>query len=145
MFDNFSISASGLTAQRLRMDVISENIANVNTTRNADGEPYRRKIPVFSEKTSSFNQILNNKMGKGNSEARGVEVDSINEDQSQFKMKYEPQHPDANEDGYVAMPNVNVSSEMVDMISASRAYEANVTALETAKDMAQQALRISQG
>ena len=145
MFDNFNISASGLTAQRLRMDVISENIANVNTTRNADGEPYRRKIPVFSEKQGSFNQILNSKMAKGSSEAKGVEVDSIREDQSPLKMKYDPQHPDANENGYVAMPNVNVSSEMVDMISASRAYEANVTALETSKDMAQQALRISQG
>jgi len=145
MFDNFNISASGLTAQRLRMDVISQNIANVNTTRNADGEPYRRKIPVFSEKQRSFNQILKNKMTEGNSKAQGVEVDAIREDQSSLKMKYDPQHPDANENGYVAMPNVNVSSEMVDMISASRAYEANVTALETAKDMAQQALRISQG
>lgn len=145
MFDNFNISSSGLTAQRLRMDLISENIANVNTTRTADGEPYRRKIPVFSEKTSSFNQVLKSKMGPGSSEAKGVEVDSINEDQSPLKMKYDPQHPDANENGYVAMPNVNISSEMVDMISASRAYEANVTALETAKDMAKQALRISQG
>ena len=145
MFDNFNISASGLTAQRLRMDIISENIANVNTTRTEDGGPYRRKIPVFSEKNGSFNQILNNKMGKGSNEVRGVEVNSINEDQSPLKMKYDPQHPDANENGYVAMPNVNVSSEMVDMISASRAYEANVTALETAKDMTKQALRISQG
>ena len=145
MFDNFNISASGLTAQRLRMDIISENIANVNTTRTEDGGPYRRKIPVFSEKNGSFNQILNNKMGKGSNEVRGVEVNSINEDQSPLKMKYDPQHPDANENGYVAMPNVNISSEMVDMISASRAYEANVTALETAKDMAKQALRISQG
>ena len=145
MLDNFNISASALTAQRLRMDVISENIANVNTTRTEDGEPYRRKMPVFQEKAASFNDILVTKMKNNNSSLNGVEVSEIAEDDSPFKMKYEPEHPDANEEGYVAMPNVNVTTEMVDMISASRAYEANVTALNTAKDMAQQALQIGQG
>jgi len=145
MLDNFNISASALTAQRLRMDVISENIANVNTTRTENGEPYRRKMPVFKEKAASFNDILVSKMETSNSSLNGVEVSEIAEDDSPFKMKYEPEHPDANEEGYVAMPNVNVTTEMVDMISASRAYEANVTALNTAKDMAQQALQIGQG
>ena len=145
MFDNFNISASGLTAQRLRMDVISDNIANVNTTRANDGEPYRRKMPVFSERKDSFNKILSNKLKSEKNDMNGVEVEEIAEDDSPFKMKYNPEHPDANEEGYVAMPNVNVTSEMVDMISASRAYEANVTALNTAKDMAQQALKIGQG
>ena len=145
MLDNFNISASALTAQRLRMDVISENIANVNTTRTENGEPYRRKMPVFQEKAGSFNDILVSKMKNNNSSLNGVEVSEIAEDDSPFKMKYEPEHPDANEEGYVAMPNVNVTTEMVDMISASRAYEANVTALNTAKDMAQQALQIGQG
>ena len=145
MFDNFNISASGLTAQRLRMDVISDNIANVNTTRTDTGEPYRRKMPVFKEKKESFNKILSSKIESNNEEMSGVEVEQIAEDDSPFKMKYNPEHPDANEEGYVAMPNVNVTSEMVDMISASRAYEANVTALNTAKDMAQKALQIGRG
>ncbi|MGM0411013.1 MAG: flagellar basal body rod protein FlgC [Bacillota bacterium] len=144
MLDNFNISASALTAQRLRMDVISDNIANVNTTRTEDGEPYRRKMPIFNEKSSSFNEVLSSKMSK-NSNLNGVEVSEIAEDDSPFKMKYNPEHPDANEEGYVAMPNVNVTTEMVDMISASRAYEANVTALNTSKDMAQKALQIGQG
>lgn len=145
MFDNFNISASGLTAQRLRMDIISDNIANVNTTRTSDGDPYRRKIPVFGARGNSFNQILSDKIGRSDIQTGGVEVKEISEDQSPFKMKYNPEHPDANDQGYVAMPNVNVTTEMVDMISASRAYEANVTALNTAKDMAKQGLQIGQG
>ena len=142
MFDNFSISASALTAQRLRMDIIADNIANVNTTRTEDGGPYRRKIPVFKErKQASFRNIYYRSMLDRN-ENNGVMVSEIAEDKTPFKMVYRPEHPDANEDGYVAMPNVNVTTEMVDMIDASRAYEANVTALNTAKNMALKALEI---
>ncbi|MFW6006705.1 MAG: flagellar basal body rod protein FlgC [Halanaerobiales bacterium] len=143
MFSNFNISASGLTAQRLRMDIISGNIANVNTTRTDEGEPYRRKLPIFSEKGDSFTNKFNSYIKSGNSNsARGVEVEEISEDTSPFKQVYRPDHPDANENGYVEMPNINITSEMVDMIEASRAYEANVTALNTSKNMSMKALEI---
>lgn len=142
MFSNFNISASGLTAQRLRMDTISGNIANVNTTRTDEGEPYRRKLPVFSEKDASFRESLKSQL---NSSSRGVEVDEIAEDPSPFKEQYRPDHPDANEDGYVEMPNIDITSEMVDMIEASRAYEGNVTALNSSKDMSMKALEIGRG
>jgi flagellar basal-body rod protein FlgC len=145
MFESFNISASGLTAQRLRMDIISDNISNVNTTRTSDGGPYRRKVPVFAEKKSSFNDLLHNKMSSGDDVGGGVRVSAITEDQSPFRMVYKPQHPDANQEGYVAKPNVNITTEMVDMISASRAYEANVTALNTSKKMIMQGLKIGQG
>ncbi|ACL70440.1 flagellar basal body rod protein FlgC [Halothermothrix orenii] len=145
MLDSLNISASGLTAQRLRMDIIADNIANVNTTRTEDGGPYRRKLPVFREREAdSFARVFQSKLGK-DTDRRGVEVVGIREDDSPFKMVYNPGHPDANEEGYVAMPNVNITTEMVDMISASRAYEANVTALNTAKNMALKALQIGQG
>ncbi len=144
MFSGLDTSASGLTAQRLRMDVISDNIANVNTTRTEEGDPYRRKIPVFRERKSSFSNLLRERMDR-NREGQGVEVARIDEDTSPFKMEHDPDHPDADEEGYVAKPNVNITSEMVDMIGASRAYEANVTALNTSKEMARQALQISQG
>ena len=143
LFSNFDISASGLTAQRLRMDTISDNLANVNTTRTSDGGPYRRKVPVFrsrSQQGSTFSHILHNKIDKSGS--KGVEVAEISEDQSPFKRVYRPEHPDSDEEGYVEMPNVDITAEMVDMISASRGYEANITALNTAKDMAMQALNI---
>lgn len=145
MFGSFDISSSGMTAQRIRMDIISDNIANVNTTRTEDGGTYRRKLPVFQEKdVSSFRELLNVKLGKSSSD-EGVKVTSITEDTSPFKMIYNPGHPDANEEGYVTMPNVDITSEMVDMISASRAYEANVTVLNTSKNMAMKALEIGRG
>lgn len=145
MFGSFDISSSGMTAQRLRMDIIADNIANINTTRTEDGGPYRRKLPVFQENgATSFKELLQAKMGSESSNY-GVKVINISEDSSPFKMIYNPGHPDANEDGYVAMPNVDLTSEMVDMISASRAYEANVTALNTSKNMAMKALEIGQG
>lgn len=144
MFSNFNISASGLTAQRLRMDIISGNIANVNTTRTEDGEPYRRKMPIFREKGKSFQGIFQSKISS-NQSFQGVEVDEIAEDQSPLKTVYRPDHPDANENGYVEMPNINVTTEMVDMIEASRAYEANVTALNTSKKMSMKALEIGRG
>lgn len=142
MFSSFNVSASGMTAQRIRMDIISDNIANINTTRTENGGPYRRKMPVFQEKeVASFKKILQSNIAGGSSDG-GVKVTNISEDNSPFKLIYNPGHPDANEDGYVAMPNVDLSSEMVDMISASRAYEANITALNTSKSMAMKALEI---
>jgi flagellar basal-body rod protein FlgC len=141
MFKGIDISASGLTAQRLRMDTISSNISNAETTRDADGNTYRRKIPVFKQK-------LNNQMGAGSagtaaSNSAGVEVDEIAEDQSPFRLEYRPKHPDANDEGYVELPNVSVMTEMVNMIDASRAYEANIQAISNYKSMANSALNIS--
>ncbi|HOA40577.1 MAG: flagellar basal body rod protein FlgC [Halanaerobiales bacterium] len=145
MFSSFNISASGMTAQRLRMDIIADNIANVETTRTAEGTPYRRKLAVFQEKqVTSFRELL--KKNKGDATARdGVQVAGIVEDPTPFKMIYNPGHPDADAEGYVAMPNVDIVSEMVDMISASRAYEANITVLNTSKNMAMRALEIGRG
>jgi flagellar basal-body rod protein FlgC len=138
---SLDISASGLTAQRLRMDVISANIANIDTTRTADGEPYRRKYVVFSaaENDGSFASYLQRGEASG---AGGVIVSQIGEDQSDFRYEYDPTNIDANEDGYVARPNMDLSQEMVDMLSAYRSYEANVTAFNASKDMAVKALEI---
>lgn len=141
-FSSLDVSASALTAQRLRMDTISQNIANVNTTRTEDGKPYRRKVVVFEEKSpeKNFSEYLNESSKK--LVGGGVRVSRIIEDRSPFKMVYEPGHPDANEEGYVEMPNVDVLTEMVNMISATRSYEANVTAINTTKSMAMKALEI---
>lgn len=144
MFSTVNISASGLTAQRLRMDLIADNIANVNTTRTDDGIPFRRKLAIFRERSSSFSNSLAANM-QNNKTSEGVEVAGIREDSSPFKTVYRPNHPDANQDGYVEMPNINITSEMVDMIDASRSYEANVTALNTTKRMALKALEIGRG
>jgi flagellar basal-body rod protein FlgC len=140
--DAINISASGLTAEKLRMDVISRNIANVNTTRTADGTPYRRQVVVFQEdnKSMSFSDYLN--AASKNILGSGVKVTGITEDKTPFKSVYDPGHPDADEQGYVKMPNVEVMTEMVNMISASRAYEANVTAINSTKSMAMKALEI---
>jgi len=138
------ISASALTAQRLRLDVISSNIANVDTTRTEKGEPYRRKMVVFQEmnESSDFNEILRDKI---NYSGKGVRVAAIIEDQRPFKIVYDPAHPDADEKGYVRMPNVNIVEEMVDMISATRSYEANVTAINSTKNIISKALEIGKG
>lgn len=141
---SFGISASALTAQRLRMDVISSNVANAETTRASvvDGQavPYRRKLVVMeATESDKFSNILNSKM-KSNSE--GVKVQSIIEDTSPLKPVYNPSHPDADAEGYVYMPNVDITKEMVDMLSASRSYEANVTMLNASKAMASKALEI---
>jgi flagellar basal-body rod protein FlgC len=138
MFDAFDISATALTAERMRMDVTAENLANAQTTRTADGGPYRRKEVVLQEvaKGGGFAGSLRTAMGAGSSERPGgVEVAGIAEDSTPNKMVYDPGHPDADANGYVAMPNVDSVTEMVDLISASRAYEANVTALQSAKTM----------
>ena len=127
LFDGIEISASGLTAERLRMDVTAENLANAQTTRGADGQPYRRKEVVLQERAGGFGSALD--------KAMGVEVGGVVEDQSPLKRVYDPGHPDADAQGYVSMPNVDTVSEMVDLIAASRAYEANVTAMQAAKQM----------
>jgi flagellar basal-body rod protein FlgC len=140
--NSINISASGLTAEKLRMDVISRNIANVNTTRTADGTPYRRQVVVFQEgdKQMSFSDYLSD--ASKSLIGSGVKVTGITEDKTPFKSVYDPGHPDADEEGYVKMPNVDVMTEMVNMISSSRAYEANVTAINSAKSMALKALEI---
>ena len=141
MFGGLEISASGLTAERLRMDVTAENLANAQTTRGADGQPYRRKEVVLSEVAGgTFGTQLAAAMGaKGASGSGvtpgGVEVSAITEDTSPGKLVYDPGHPDANADGYVQMPNVDTVSEMVDLITSQRSYEANVTAMQSAKQM----------
>ena len=135
IFGGMNIAASGLTAQRLRTDVISENIANANTTRTAKGGPYVRKQVVFTEKTAtSFGDVFNRTIqGVGN----GVKVTSIqNDTQTDMNLVYDPSHPDADENGYVLYPNVNVVSEMTNLIDATRSYEANATAFEASKSMA---------
>lgn len=140
MFDTFSISASGLTAERLRLDTIASNIANSTTTRTEDGGPYRRKIAVFKE---NLEREINALSRQSEMVSKGVKVDSIVHDETtSFKTVYDPSHPDANEEGYVQMPNVDILNEMVDMIAATRAYEANVTALNAGKSMFLKALEI---
>ena len=137
MFDALNVSATGLTAERLRMDVTAENLANAQTTRGADGGPYRRKEVVLGEVSASggFGSQLASAMGRAGGRPGGVEVQAIAEDATPGKLVYDPGHPDANADGYVRMPNVDTVAEMVDLISASRAYEANVTAMQAAKQM----------
>ncbi|AIQ64457.1 Flagellar basal-body rod protein FlgC [compost metagenome] len=141
---SFGISASALTAQRLRMDVISSNIANAETTRASvvDGKPvpYRRKmVELESVKSDSFSNILQSQMNSG---TQGVRVRAITEDSSPLKPVYNPTHPDADENGYVYMPNVDTTKEMVDMLSASRSYDANVTMFNASKAMVTKALEI---
>lgn len=141
MFDAIDISSSALTAEKTRIDVISKNIANANTTRATGGMPYRRQMVVFKEdKENSFTSYLNKFTSLFN--GKGVEIEEIVEDESPFKFKYEPGHPDADENGYVMMPNVDVVVEMVDLIDAQRAYEANITAINTTKSMMMNALDI---
>lgn len=140
-FSSMRLSASGLDAQMKRMNTISSNIANAETTRTPDGGPYRRKDPVLAATTDreSFGEVLKNELDEN---AQGVLVQEIAEDTRPPRMVYNPAHPDANAEGYVAMPNVNTVEEMANMISAQRSYEANVTAMNAAKAMAQKALEI---
>lgn len=140
-FGAMDISASGMTAQRIRTDIISQNIANVNTTRDENGQAYRRKTVVFQEKPSdSFNNYLS---VATSSIGNGVKVSQIVEDyDTEMTLVYDPSHPDANEDGYVEYPNVNTVTEMTNLIDASRAYEANITAFNATKSMTTQALQI---
>ena|SRR5437867_2747675 len=124
------VNASGLTAQRKRVEVSSANLANSQTTRTEEGGPYRRKDVVFQ--TSSFQESLGAAMGKG---VEGVEVSDIVNDPRPFDRRYEPGHPDADKDGYVSYPNVNVMEEMANLVEASRSYEANIAAIGIVKTM----------
>jgi flagellar basal-body rod protein FlgC len=148
LFQPFDIAATGMTAQRFRMDVIAENIANVSTTRTENGGPYRRKIVTFQEKqlkagVPSFKHILKDSTAAymGN----GVKVTKVSEDtETDFIMAYDPSHPDADENGYVRYPNVNTVTEMTNLIDASRSYEANVTAFQAIKSMATSGIQVGQ-
>ncbi|AVS37027.1 flagellar basal body rod protein FlgC [Campylobacter jejuni] len=159
---DFDISGYGLSAQRFRMNVISSNIANANTTRTAEGGPYRRREVIF--KATDFDKLLNERINKDNNflkyenplndpsspeEAKpaiqSVIVDKVVRDDKDFRMKYDPSHPDANAEGYVAYPNVNPVIEMADLIEATRAYQANVSAFTSAKTIAQSAIDLLRG
>ena len=136
LFGSIDISGSGLTAERMRMDVTAENLANAQSTQGADGQPYRRKEVVLRQAGGDFAGELTTAMGTGGSTpGRGVEVVEIAEDQSPNRLVHDPGHPDADANGYVSMPNVDPVTEMVDLITESRGYEANVTAMQTAKSM----------
>ncbi|MCS6951100.1 MAG: flagellar basal body rod protein FlgC [bacterium] len=141
LLNSLRISASGLTAERLRLDVIADNLANVNTTRSAGGGPYRRKVAILQERPVGFADLLS-RSAAPTSGRGGVRVVAIMEDTTPPQRVYQPGHPDADADGYVLMPNVNVVTEMVDLITATRAYEANVTAMNAAKQMALRTLDI---
>jgi flagellar basal-body rod protein FlgC len=143
--NSFGINASALTAQRLRMDVISSNIANAETTRarieNGQAVPYRRKTVVLQPQQESFEGLLRAQMN-GQNVGQGVKVAQVREDQTPLKQVYNPTHPDANAEGYIFMPNVDITKEMVDMLAATRSYEANVTAINASKAMIMKALEI---
>lgn len=136
-FTAFNISASALNAQRTRMNIVSSNLANVNSTETPEGGPYRRKDVVFSAvpAQATFKQILKDKISE-------VEVAEVIDDARPFRSVYDPYHPNADQNGYVFYPNVNVMEEMVNMLSASRSYEANVNVIKATKSMAQNALSI---
>lgn len=139
LFSSLETSASGLTAQRLRLDLIASNLANAESTRTEDGQVYRRKVAVFSPrgKGPSFRNMLSSELS---SLPTGVQVTGVAEDTSPLRQVYMPGHPDADQAGYVTYPNVDVVTEMVDMMTATRSYEANVTAIEAARAMMQKAL-----
>jgi flagellar basal-body rod protein FlgC len=138
----FRIGGSGMAAQRMRMNTISSNIANINTTRTPEGGPYRRKDVVFEAipDAKSFGDIIG--VTDPKQDFNRVQVTDVVYDKKAPLLKYDPTHPDANSDGYVALPNVNLMEEMTNMIQASRSYEANVQAIQTTKDMALSALEI---
>lgn len=146
IFSSFNINASGMSAERYRMDVIAENVANVDTTRTADGKPYRRKVVTFEEKRAtpaSFHSYL----GRATEQysGQGVKVSQVSEDTwTQMKKVYDPAHPDADENGYVLYPNVNIVTEMTNLIDASRGFEANATAFNASKSIALKGLEMGQ-
>ena len=139
VFSTLEVAASGLTAERGRMNIIASNLANARTTRGADGQPYKRIDPVFEAKPMGART-----MDAVQDSVMRVELARVREDSEPGQLVYDPGHPDANEDGYVEYPNVNVVTEMVNLMTASRAYEAGVTSIESVKSMARAALRIGQ-
>lgn len=142
MIRSLDISASGLSAQRLRMDVIAQNLANMDTTRTADGGPYRRRLVTLQEDVDKkpFSSFL--PQGKNTFKGRGIKATKIVEDPAPFKRVFNPGHPDADDQGYVLMPNVDNLKEIIDMMSATRSYEANVTAFNATKSMILKGLEI---
>lgn len=143
MFTSFDINASGLTAQRYRMDIIAENVANANTTRTADGTPYVRKVVTFAEKEGQtpFSRVMNSAIDQYS--GKGVKVTGVYEDKvNPMNKVYDPSHPDADENGYVTYPNVNIITEMTNLIDATRSYEANSTAFNASKSMALKGLEL---
>lgn len=146
IFNAFNINASGMTAQRYRMDTISENVAHANTTRTEDGTPYRRKVVTFEErgaKAGTFSSFLGSASDRF--KGQGVRVGKVTEDNwTQMNLVYDPSHPDADENGYVTYPNVNIITEMTNLIDASRAYEANATAFSASKSIAMKGLEMGQ-
>jgi len=138
-FRGMRISASGLTAERLRMDTISSNIVNAGTTRGKDGKPYVRKIAMFQE---NLKEAYNKSNGKVEDKLNGVKAVGIVDDESELIKVYNPSHPDADEEGFVSMPNVNISNEMVELIASSSAYESNVNAMNAQKSMFLKTLEI---
>lgn len=134
MLGSTQISASGLSAERMRMEVIANNIANANTTKDINGQPFRRRQVVFATEFENA--------ASGDARAAGVRVAGIAQDQSELPKVFRPGHPDADDDGYVAMPNVNLSNEMVDLITATRGYEANLKVLNAYKDSIRQSLAL---
>ncbi len=139
IFNGMRISSSGLTAERLRMDTIASNIANATTTRGENGQPYIRKIAVFQE---NLQQELDKTSGTYKTSFKGVKAVGIEDDKSPLRRVYDPSHPDADKEGYVTMPNVNILNEMADMIASTRAYEANVNSINAQKSMFSKALEI---
>lgn len=148
IFTSFNINSSGMTAQRYRMDIISENVANANTTRTADGTPYRRKVVTFEQRgqaVGSFSQVFSRASESYNGVGLGVKVGKVTEDTwNDMVMAYDPSHPDADENGYVTYPNVNIVTEMTNLIDASRSYEANATAFNASKAIAVKGLEMAQ-
>lgn len=144
LFQSFNISATGMTAQRFRTDIIAENIANVNTTSTESGGPYRRKIVTFQEKDiTPFSEYFST--SRNRAIGNGVKVRAVTEDYTtDFIMEYDPSNPDADENGYVSYPNVNTVTEMTNLIDATRSYEANATAFDASKNMALTGLSIGQ-
>lgn len=138
--NSMNIVGSAMTAERFRMDVALQNIANANTTRTASGEPYRRKQVVFEERDARFSDALKNEVARVN--GGGVRVKQVVESERDFIPVYDPSHPDANAEGYVMMPNVNTTEERIDLMAASNAYNANLTALSVVKSLALKALEI---
>lgn len=144
VFSSMAISASALSAEKMRIDVVSQNVANMNTTRTPEGGPYQRRRVVFSEllgdaSSRRFVRLPN----RGPS--HGVRVSQVVQDETPPRMVHDPGHPDADENGFVAMPDINIVNEMVDLITASRAYETNVQVLNVSKSLAMKALEIGRG
>ncbi len=139
IFTTFNVSASALKAHKTRLDTISSNLANVETTSTPEGGPYKKKSVYFESTPPSFKDVLRQNMDNA---VQGVKIKEILEDESPPKLVYNPSHPDAKEDGYVEMPDINVIEEMVDMMNATRSYEANTTVIKSAKRMAMKALEI---